>query len=382
MFLYFLSFCFIEFSWGLYYIFLKPRFVDLHANYFSILLIDSLSALAGLLSVLWGWLGDKYNRKTLLLLSSLGAFSIFFVGRFNKINILLIFIFFSSLFVFMGYPMIRVGFSFAGVKGLVLLSVAMAIGWSMGSIFSGLFHDVFKFDYKLIYTISAFIFFSGTLIAYFFYPKEAECERSKVSFKKLFEEWLSKSLRGIGLGVFLLQMGITLGYALLTVKLYKDVLGGNKLHFAFVWGAIPSIMAILMSPLYGKIVDKLGGLKSSVLVSGLYFLNLLILIFSKGLLMVLVWFIPLWNFMVIALNRLISDITLKEDRGKGMGYLDTVINSAMFLAGFLGVLVDKFSINFGYFLSVLFVFMSFLTFLSLDLKWGRVLGERKGLVRD
>ena len=366
----------------MYYIFLKPRFVDLHASYFSILLIDSLSALAGLLSVLWGWLGDKYNRKTLLLLSSLGAFSIFFVGRFNKINILLIFIFFSSLFVFMGYPMIRVGFSFTGVKGLVLLSVAMAIGWSMGSIFSGLFHDVFKFDYKLIYTISAFIFFSGTLIAYFFYPKEAECESSKVSFKKLFEEWLSKSLRGIGLGVFLLQMGITLGYALLTVKLYKDVLGGNKLHFAFVWGAIPSIMAILMSTLYGKIVDKLGGLKSSVLVSGLYFLNLLILIFSKGLLMILVWFIPLWNFMVIALNRLISDITLKEDRGKGMGYLDTVINSAMFLAGFLGVLVDKFSINFGYFLSVLFVFMSFLTFLSLDLKWGRVLGERKGLVRD
>ncbi|MEO0238595.1 MAG: MFS transporter [candidate division WOR-3 bacterium] len=327
------------FGYGSYYILLRPRFVDLGASYFQILLIDSLPAFVALTSVFWGRLADVISRRLFLLLSSLGGIFVLLLGFSNQIYTLLLFLLLLSIFASIAIPVINSMFSYSedteGAFALYLL--AEALGWTL----SGSIMGYFSKDpglFKLGYIISGIAWAIGIIVFYQIYTDNLNFGSPSTS---LFKVHFERGLIFLAVGTFFLEFGIVTSYGILSVKLY-EVLGKSKFLYGIVWASIPAFLSALVSKFYGEVVKKLTPWRSLVLLSAAYFVNIAILALAKGYLMAFFWILPLWNFMYIALYSAVTRLSRENERATAFGFLNSTLNFAVFLSALSGILADKF----------------------------------------
>uniref|UniRef100_A0A7C2K4D6 MFS transporter n=1 Tax=candidate division WOR-3 bacterium TaxID=2052148 RepID=A0A7C2K4D6_UNCW3 len=364
------------FGYGSYYILLRPRFVDLGATYFQILLIDSLPAFVALTSVLWGRLADVISRRLFLLLSSLGGIFVVLLGFSNRIGTLLFLLLFLSIFASIAVPIINSMFSFSedAERSFAIYLFAEAIGWTLSGTIMGYFSNNVNL-FKLGYMVSGLAWALGVIIFYqVFTGGLAQSSPSS----SIFKVHLNKNLVFLAIGTFFLEFGIVTSYGILSVKLY-DVLGRSKFLYGIVWASVPAFLSALVSKFYGDVVKKLTPWKSLVLLSSVYFVNIVVLTFSKGYLMAFFWVLPLWNFMYIALYSAVTKLSLESERATAFGFLNSTLNLAVFLSASSGILADKYGRMLSISLGLVSILFSLFIFVKL---LGGVMGDVKILTEQ
>lgn len=356
IFTYLINTIFFYFSYGGYYILLKPRLYDLGANYFQIMLVDSLPAFIALSSFLWGRLADIFSRKFILFLGSFGGIFVFFIGIFKSIELILLFISFVSIFYSMVFPVVNTAFSFEKKysQAFGYFTAAQGVGWAFAGFFIGVFSKYGDLGIKVGYLIAGITWFFSVIFFYIFYPKHAEIKKNekigKIKLKKEFTFFLS--------GIFLLQAGVTLAYGLLSIRLY-EILGKSKIFYGLVWATFPAILGAIAGPFWGKIVENWGGVRILILLSFIYPLNIIALNFLPKLPMIILWIVPLWNLMWVSILSASTKFSEEKERSTAIGITNGIINVAISLAFLGGIFADYVG------RSAAVIFSSFFTFLSL-----------------
>ncbi len=357
---------FFYFGYGSYYILLKPRFVDLGASYFQILLVDSLPAFVALTSIFWGRLADLISRRYFLLFSALGGVLLFFLGFINNINVLLVFLGLLSIFTSIAFPIINALFSFGKEveKSFAVYLFAEAIAWTLSGTIMGLLSRDSKL-FALGYILSGISWIIGILLYFKIYTGEIK-EETKVT--SVFKISFGREMWWLAVGIFFLELGIVSSYGVLSVKLY-EVLGKSKLLYGIVWASVPAFLSAVVSNAYGRVVKKLNPWGSLALCSGVYFVNILVLSVSKGYLMAFFWVLPLWNFLYIAMYSAVTMVSKEAERATAFGFMNSVINLSSTLSVLAGSLADRWGRNVSVGFGLLMIFTSFLVFLSI---FGRI----------
>lgn len=365
LFIYLLSSASFYFAYGGYYILLKPRLYDLGANYFQIMLVDSLPAFIALSSFLWGRLADIFSRKPILLTGCLGGIFVFLIGISKSTGLILIFISLVSIFYSMIFPVINTAFSFEKKysQAFGFFTAAQAIGWAPAGFVMGIFSKYGDPGIKTGYLIAGIIWLLSVILFYIFYPEHAEVKKgkeiSRIKIKKDFMFFLS--------GIFILQAGITLAYGLLSIRLY-EILDKSKLFYGVVWATFPAILGAIAGPFWGKIVEKFRGIKVLILLSLIYPLNTLALNFLPRIPMIILWVVPLWNLMWVSILSASTDFSEEKERSTAIGITNGIINVAISLTFLGGILADYAGRNATVILSSLFAFISLFVFLKVKPK--------------
>ncbi|HRD23163.1 MAG TPA: MFS transporter [Candidatus Hydrothermia bacterium] len=352
------------FGWGTYYVLLRPRFVDLGATYFQILLIDSIPALIALSSILWGRLADLISRRAFLAISAFGGIVIAFLGFFDTVPSLLILLAILSIFGSMALPVINTLFSFESEVEASFASYlfAEATGWMLSGLFIGYLAKT-PILMRIGYTIGGICWILGILILLYILRHTQTGETVQNSHKKL---GVGKNLMFLLCGVFFVEFGIIVSYGILSVKLYES-LGKSKFLYGLVWSTLPSFASVVVSNAYGGIIKKISPWNSLVLISLLYFVNVNILSHVSGIFMALFWILPLWNFLHIAIYSAVAKVSDVELRSSAFGLVNAVLNLAMVLSFSGGILSDRFGQGAGLSASYISIFVAFVFFYLLKL---------------
>ncbi len=349
-------------SYGGYYILLKPRLYDLGANYLEIMLVDSLPAFIALTSFLWGRLADIFSRKKVLFIGLIGGIFVMIIGFSESINSLLLFISFVSIFYSMVFPVINTAFSikkrYSEMFGY--FTSAQSAGWAIAGFLAGILSKYGNSGIKIIYLISGMIWILSVIIFYIFYPEEAEIERErqveKIIIKKEYIFFLS--------GIFILEGGITLGYGLLSIRLY-EILDKSKFLYGLIWATFPATLSVLAGPLWGKIVGKYGGIKILLFLSVIYPLNIIALNFSTRIITSILWVLPLWNLMWVSILSASTKFSKEKERTTVIGLTNGIVNMAISLTFLGGFLADHIGRNLSVIIASIFSFLSFFSFLKI-----------------
>lgn len=351
---------FFYFAYGSYYVLLKPRFIDLNATYFQILLIDSLPALVALTSVLWGRLADVLSRRTFLIFSSIGGAVIVLFSYVNTIRLLLFLLGILSIFSSMAIPIINALFSFDKEveKSFSHYLLAQAVGWSLSGIFMGFFSSTLTFM-RIGYWVGGISWILGIFLLSFTYKEE----KGKVSGELVGLRY-RPSLTFILLmgGLLFFEFGVVTSYGILSVKLY-ETLDKSKFLYGIFWATLPALASVAVSRLYGELVKKITPWNSLILISLMYCVNIAILSLSKGYLMALFWTLPLWNFVYIALYSAVSMLTPERFRASGFGITNSVLNLSMVLSALSGHFADKYGKSLGILIGIIAVLLSIVVFI-------------------
>ncbi len=345
------------FAYGCYYVLLKPRFIDLNASYFQILLIDSLPALVALTSFLWGRLADIISRRAFLLISTFGGVIIVSFAYFNTIPSLLMLLGILSIFSSMAIPVINALFSFEKEveKSFASYLLAEAIGWSISGVFMGIFSKT-TVTTRIAYWIGGISWIFGILSLSKYYNKGIY-KGDKVTSKYR----LSLPFIFLMVAILFLEFGIVTSYGVLSVKLY-ETLNKSRLLYGVFWATLPSIASVIVSKPYGELIKRITPWNSLILISSIYIANIILLMLSKGFLMAFFWILPLWNFVYIALYSSVSRLTEEKYRATGFGITNSILNFARVLSAFGGYFSDKYGRNSGILMGVFTIIIATLLF--------------------
>lgn len=143
-----------------------------------------------------------------------------------------------------------------------------------------------------------------------------------------------------------------------------DVLERSKVILGIVWGISASISGAIVSPLAGKIADKVGGgklLLTTVVIYALY-IPLFALV-SDPILFSLLWIVPLWTFNWVAVLATPAQMTEESVRGEAMGAVNTALNFGVFMGVTGGLFADSFTRELGIFVSPMFFAVSVIALL-------------------
>ncbi len=349
------------FACGGYYILLKPRLYDLGANYFHIMLADSLPAFIALSSFLWGRFADIFSRKIILVTGCLGGVFVYLLGISKSIELILLFISLVSIFYSMVFPVINTAFSFEKKysEAFGYFTAAQAAGWAFAGFITGIFSEFQNTGIKISYSLAGIIWVLSVILFYLFYPEHAEIKTEKkpkkIKLKKEFVFFLA--------GIFILGAGITLAYGLLSIRLY-EILDKSKISYGLIWATFPAILSVIAGPLWGKIVGRWRWINILILLSIIYPLNIIALNFFPKIITVVLWALPLWNLMWVSILSASTDFSRGEERSTIMGLINGVVNVAISLTFFGGILADYTGRSAVVVLSGIFAFLSLLAFLK------------------
>lgn len=352
--------------------------------FWSGVIVASSGFSLALFSPIWGYLGDKYGRKLMLLRAMFGAALCVFLIAFSK-NVYQLLIFRMLQGVFSGtvaasiplvsttVPQNKLGFS------LGFLQTTLFIGSSLGPLVGGLIAD--KYSYKAAIIFASGLLFIGGLIVIFlvkekFQPllnNDGDEEKKTFSLKDLYTGFkILKSSKYLLTTVFLLFFVQYSHMAIVPIfPLYVQILSKEIHHLASTTGfiiAITGVTGSISAVILGRLSDTFDSKKIiiiAILGAGIiYFFQSLVgdvrQLFITRIL--LGFFIGGIEPMA---NALIGKMVSKDHRGKIYGISSSAryfgnIGGAFsggILASFLGI---KFVI---FLISILFILMGFWIFM-------------------
>jgi MFS family permease len=345
---------------GIFWPFIGLQLYDLQASYFQIALLDSLAAIMFIPSRIWGAASDFYGlRKPFIIFGRIVSAIPIFICSFVSSTIHLILLFMiSSFFASISFSSFLAALTAVKKKGMMVgwYSMLNTVGWAVGVFFMG-FIDQF-YEAFGVYTISAALIGISALIMVL-YPKESQLIRVeslrnylKTTFSLKFKA--PKEFSWLLLATFLSWIGFQWAGPLLRMRFY-DVLERSKPMVGIVWALGAFISGVIVSPLAGKIADKVGGGKLLLATAIIYALYLpLFALVSDPTLYIILWIIPIWTFLWVALLTTPAQMTEESVRGEAMGVLNTALNFGVFVGVTGGLFADTLTRELGIIVSPVF----------------------------
>jgi MFS family permease len=354
---------------GIFWPFIGLQLYDLEASYFQIALLDSLAAIMFILSRIWGAASDYYGlRKPFIIFGSIvSSIPIFFCGFVSSTTQLILLFMISSFFSSISFSPFLAALTAVEKKGMMVgwYSMLSTIGWAVGTFLMGFIDQSYKA--LGVYTISATLIAISALVMVL-YPKESQLTRTeslrsylKTAFSFRFKA--PKEFSWLLLATFLSWFGFQWVGPLIRMRFY-DILERSKLTLGIVWGISAFISGVIVSPLAGKITDKVGGGKLLLTTAVIYTLYIpLFALVSTPLLYSILWIVPIWTFNWVAVLATPAQMTEESVRGEAMGAINTALNFGVFVGVTGGLFADRFTRELGIIVSPAFFAASVITLL-------------------
>ncbi len=345
---------------GIFWPFLGLQLYDLQASYFQIALLDSLAAIMFILSRIWGATSDYYGlRKPFIIFGSIvSAIPIFFCGFVSSTIQLILLFMMSSFFSSISFSPFLAALTTVEKKGMMVgwYSMLSTIGWAVGTFLMGFIDQ--SYESFGIYTISAVLIVISALVMVL-YPKESQLTRTeslrsylKTAFSFKFKA--PKEFSWLLLATFLSWFGFQWVGLLIRMRFY-DLLEHSKVILGIVWSIGASISGVIVSPLAGKIVDRVGGGKLLLTTAVIYALyNPIFALVSSPILYSILWIAPIWTFNWVAVLATPAQMTTESVRGEAMGAINTALNIGVFVGVTGGLFADRFTRELGIVVSPVF----------------------------
>ncbi len=338
---------------GIYWPFIGLQLYDLQASYFQIALLDSLAAIMFILSRIWGATSDYYGlRRPFIIFGSIvSAIPIFFCGFVSSTIQLILLFMVSSFFSSISFSPFLAALTAVEKKGMMVgwYSMLSTIGWAVGTFLMGFIDQSYKaFG---VYTIAAVLIVISALVMVL-YPKESQLTRTeslrnylKTAFSFKFKA--PKEFSWLLLATFLSWFGFQWTGPLIRMRFY-DVLERSKVILGIVWGISAFISGVIVSPLAGKIADKVGGGKLLLTTTAIYVLyNPFFAFVSDPILYSILWIVPIWTFNWVAVLTTPAQMTKESVRGEAMGAINTALYFGVFVGLTGGLFADRFTRELG-----------------------------------
>jgi MFS family permease len=368
---------------GVFWTFIGLQLYDLQASYFQIALLDSLAAIMFILSRVWGAASDYYGlRKPFIIFGNLvSAIPIFFCGFVSSTVQLILLFMISSFFSSISFSPFLAALTAVEKKGRMVgwYSMLSTIGWAIGTFLMGFIDQLYRaFG---VYLISAMLLVISALVMVL-YPGELQLTRTeslrnylKTAFSFKFKA--PKEFSWLLLATFLSWLGFQWAGPLIRMRFY-DVLQHSKVTLGMVWGLSAFISGAIVSPLAGKITDKIGGGKLLLTTAVMYaFYIPLFAVVNDPFLFSVLWIVPLWTFNWVALLATPAQMTKETVRGEAMGAINTALNFGVFVGVTGGLFADQFSRELGIIISPIFFAASVIALLPVIRYFKRALNTTK-----
>ncbi len=227
---------------------------------------------AAFFTPIWGFIGDRYGRKLILLISSLGMAIITFLTGFAE-NVAQLIVFRLLIGFITGYSPTCTALIAAQTDNdhagwsLGILSTAFLAGSLLGPMVGGFIVEKLGMQYVFFVTgCLLLISFTATLV--FVKEKFIRYDEIPHNLKDVF-----KSIPEVGLTITMFTTFFTLQLALNTIEpivtVYITELSSNLSHIALIAGltfSISGMSSIIAAPWMGRLSDKVGS-KKIILIS-------------------------------------------------------------------------------------------------------------------
>lgn len=220
-----------------------------------------------------------------------------------------------------------------------------SLGWGLGCSMMGF---IYGFGgVKLITLIAALTLTLSYIVFYIAYPKEYDIirkydDKSKTSSVNKIPKNLLVFLLAVGISYF----GASWSFNVLSIKLYIEV-ERNEVIYGIIYGGLTSLIGSMVRPYAGKLSDRVGSLKLYKASLASYSLLMFLLAISRGIVMAVLWLIPIYPLYDISVVTTVSSFEPKHLKASAIGSLYTVMSISGSLIPIVGPLTDIWGVQYS-----------------------------------
>ncbi len=370
-------------AWGMYYAFTRIYIVkDLGGGVEALTLLTGLEWFAAFLAIPAGYLADRYGGKWPLYIGALGAIPFLAAPLVTEPTLLSLMLSTSSLAWAIAWPTVlshvlrgrNIGVKYSK------FGLGIGLGWGLGSTTSG-------FTYERLGVAGTFALMAALyLTAYTAFINKVTGVRG---FERATKEDLLEMmgvLKLFAIAIAASTFAREYIFVHLTAKLSQAVSSinfpGLSTHEAFgvIYGVASSMLAIPVRLLAGKLVSKVNPLSLLALMNLAYIAYASAFYFSSDLLIVILWQIPLYPLIDVAMYTSAALYSPEELRSSASG---VVITFSSIGAAFIALLYPALSQQ-SFLTALCISSIALLTSSALVIAFRnkQVLGERSAAFKD
>jgi MFS family permease len=310
------------------------------------------------MSFLWGTLSDYLGkRRNVIIYSGLAASFIFFLlPNLNVIVLILartmqLFFFSSSILTF---ALVTEYFPKEKGRSIGDLHLFGGAGSTVGGLVVGLLISS-SFLFAGSERLTSFFYICGFLsilsMVFLFTVREVEKDRVRKNLRDILKFGdlgdVGRDIRNVCMAVGIVHISLLMVYSAFPVYVEETVLGSSDdaTSVLGILSALASLGGLIGSGLAGRICDKYG--RRSVFISSILLYIVFVVIYgtTRNLYVIgILWSIPLYSFLFVSATAMISDLTSDEERGRGMGLLNSTLGigagMGALMAGYAARLID------------------------------------------
>jgi len=333
-------------GWALYYTLSRIDLkIELNAGYTGLMLLVAAESLAGIASILWGYLGDKLGGRRMVSIGILSIIPFALLGLLRKPRLFIMMAALATILHSASVPSVLavlVSEEEKSGRRLGLFGGGSSAGWAFGSFLMAPIDGLG--GPAAVYLLSAALIGLSLLIFSKWYPQiDVTGESSSWEFVR--------KLPLLILSISIIYFGLLWAFTVLSIKLYYE-LGGDKMLFAIFYGGLPALIGSIIEPGAGVIADRVGGFKLLIFASAAYIVLMPLLYLSSGMLMAMLWLAPIYPFYYVSVGKTYSDLAPPDLKATSMGAANTAYSLGGLASGFTGILTDIYGIGYTVLLSV------------------------------
>ncbi|MCX8196421.1 MAG: hypothetical protein N3F67_05030 [Acidilobaceae archaeon] len=310
-----------------YYAASRAYFSDLlgEQSYSFMLLVGAAEALPGLAGPLLGLAGDVKGARAIVALSAVrGALPplVALLSDARAVAAIASLGLLSTLFAAGAFgSLLRA--SGGSASRYARLSLLFPLAWAAGGLLPA--PAVEAYGYLGAFVLIGFLYSLSSLLAVLFVENSLATGNVGGALRSL--------PLGPLLGIALFSAGLNLFFSMVAVKVYRE-LGSDLFLFGLVGVSLTSLASALARPLAGRLVEGVGEGRAFLLSIFAYSLYAVLLYLSGGLLLALLWLVPLYPFKEVAQTMYVSKSLPRELQATAAGIV-SMIYSLSSLANFL-----------------------------------------------